>query len=595
MFPHTFHIPVMGTGFTIDTPLKVARYGIASVMSIVDDVLVEQMRRFHSESAGEPYEPIEAREEDSRARRITAYLDLVDRLVARQSAELQASDFDDEKSEINRYFRLLPEGELRARWDQMRQTGDPAERKRLQEELRPLAVPGSIDVNIMTKVDADRWKGGEKLPPEHSDAMSALRGYGRSTLRSSIIFSAGLNQKLYTYAAQFEDFLPGADGEPRKKIVLKVSDFRSALIQGKFLAKRGLWVSEYRIESGLNCGGHAFATDGYLMGPILDEFKKRRPELPGSLFTPYNEALAARGVAPLDAPPRLRITVQGGIGTAGEQELLLRYYEVDGTGWATPFLLVPEVANVDDYSLTRLIEARSEEDVYLSEASPFGIPFWTLRHSPSEIARRKRIEEGRPGSPCPKGFLKLHNTEFTEKPICTAARAYQTLKLKKLTEDDLTEEQRAVIQRGVLAKSCICHDLAGAITLNIGIDPEATPAVCAGPNIVNFSRIATLEEMVGHIYGRLSLLANPDRPHMFLRELSLYVDYLKKEIDKHSLGLSQRTPKYFREFRENLLHGVEYYSRLAEEFIEDQRARFEDELARLQAEIEQLPLLDLVK
>ena len=41
--PHSFHIPVMGTGFTIDTPLKVARYGISSVISLVDDVLIEQV------------------------------------------------------------------------------------------------------------------------------------------------------------------------------------------------------------------------------------------------------------------------------------------------------------------------------------------------------------------------------------------------------------------------------------------------------------------------------------------------------------------------------------------------------------------------
>ena len=31
----------VGTGFTIDTPLKVARYGISSVVSLVDDVLIE--------------------------------------------------------------------------------------------------------------------------------------------------------------------------------------------------------------------------------------------------------------------------------------------------------------------------------------------------------------------------------------------------------------------------------------------------------------------------------------------------------------------------------------------------------------------------
>ena len=36
---HTFHIPVMGTGFTIDTPIKVAKYGISSVVSLVDDII----------------------------------------------------------------------------------------------------------------------------------------------------------------------------------------------------------------------------------------------------------------------------------------------------------------------------------------------------------------------------------------------------------------------------------------------------------------------------------------------------------------------------------------------------------------------------
>ena len=31
---HTFHIPVLGLGYSVDTPLKVARYGISSVVSI---------------------------------------------------------------------------------------------------------------------------------------------------------------------------------------------------------------------------------------------------------------------------------------------------------------------------------------------------------------------------------------------------------------------------------------------------------------------------------------------------------------------------------------------------------------------------------
>ena len=45
--PHTFHIPVMGLAFTVDSPLKVARYGISSVVSIVDDILIEKMREYY--------------------------------------------------------------------------------------------------------------------------------------------------------------------------------------------------------------------------------------------------------------------------------------------------------------------------------------------------------------------------------------------------------------------------------------------------------------------------------------------------------------------------------------------------------------------
>ncbi len=49
---------------------------------------------------------------------------------------------------------------------------------------------------------------------------------------------------------------------------------------------------------------------------------------------------------------------------------------------------------------------------------------------------------------------------------------------------------------------------------------------------MNFSKVATLEEMVGHIYGRTSLLANPARPHLFLRELAINIDFLREELGK---------------------------------------------------------------
>ena len=153
---------------------------------------------------------------------------------------------------------------------------------------------GSIDVNIMTKVDKDNYRNKEKLPSEYNDAHAALRGFANSDLQSSVILSAGMNPRLFGYMEKFKDFYPNEIGEIKKKIVLKVSDYRSALIQGKFLAKKGLWVSEFRIESGLNCGGHAFATDGSLMGPILAEFRDKKEELHATLFEILSRALETK-------------------------------------------------------------------------------------------------------------------------------------------------------------------------------------------------------------------------------------------------------------------------------------------------------------
>jgi hypothetical protein len=250
---------------------------------------------------------------------------------------------------------------------------------------------------------------------------------------------------------------------------------------------------------------------------------------------------------------------------------------------------VPEVTNVDDAHLRKLLDA-TDRDVHLSDASPLGIPFWTLRDSASEEARRQRIRDGKPGSPCPKGFL-VSNTEFTDIPICHASRAYQKRKLEHVAEEGFSAKQLPVVEEAVLAKACVCHEVGGTALVKNGIDPEAKPAVCCGPNIANFSKLATLQEMVSHIYGRLSLLTNPDRPHLFIRELAIYVDHFRKEFEKYSLDLSSRAPKYFREFKENLLSGIEYYRSRAEHFIDEKRNRFLDDLRSLREALERITLV----
>ena len=77
MNKHSFHIPVMGIGFTIDTPLKVSHLGIDSVISLVDDILIEKLRKMYCEKFELPYQEISDKLEDFRAKRITSYLNLI--------------------------------------------------------------------------------------------------------------------------------------------------------------------------------------------------------------------------------------------------------------------------------------------------------------------------------------------------------------------------------------------------------------------------------------------------------------------------------------------------------------------------------------
>ena len=199
------------------------------------------------------------------------------------------------------------------------------------------------------------------MADEYSDALSALRGFAKSKLSSSVVFSAGYNPKLYSYIEQFPEFFPDLDGSLRKRVILKVSDYRSALVQGKILAKKGIWVSEFRVESGLNCGGHAFATEGLLMGPILDEFCKNRSVLAEELYELCRKALEAKGKTSFLAMPYQALSAQGGVGTASEHSFLLHQYGLDSIGWGSPFLLVPEATNVDEGTLKDLANAKKED------------------------------------------------------------------------------------------------------------------------------------------------------------------------------------------------------------------------------------------
>ncbi|MEL7832902.1 hypothetical protein [Fodinibius sp. Rm-B-1B1-1] len=555
---HNFSIPVMGTGHSIDSPIRVGPYGINSVISIVDDLLVEKIRKYYCQKYDFEYENIARNAKDGRARRITAYLDTVKNIVHKKFSAIKNQPFFEDNDKA-KYFEMLPDGStIKEKYNQLMNTEKGSSRDRLSCELSRMMKPGSIDVNIMAKVDKLNYtKGGTPMSQEFSDASAALRGYAKSSVSSSLILSAGFNPRLYNYITEFKDFYRNAAGEIKKKIILKVSDFRSALIQGKYLAKKGLEVFEYRIESGLNCGGHAFPSDGHLMPSLLREFREKRDKLTKAIQPLINKYYKENSDGFWDnweiTEPRL--TVQGGIGVSGEANRLLNDFEMDATGWGSPFLLVPEATTVDKPT-RQLLENAGEKELYLSGVSPLGVPFNNIRDTGSEQWHKERINNGKPGSPCPKGFLKS-NTEFTEQPICTASTQYQLLKLDQIAQSEMAKDKKEEQREKVLSKACLCDHLGNGALINLGILAEhrAPQAICPGPNIAYYNGEYTLHEMVNHIYGRSESLADQDRPHMFAKEITMYVDYveeLAEQLDGKS-GL-----KKLQKFQQNLEKGMEY-------------------------------------
>ena len=102
---HSFHIPVMGIGFTIDTPLKVAQYGMDSVISLVDDILLERLRKMYSEKFEIPYKEITNKVDDFRAKRITSYLNMMNDVASQKFESLKNSTLE-KSGELKNYISM---------------------------------------------------------------------------------------------------------------------------------------------------------------------------------------------------------------------------------------------------------------------------------------------------------------------------------------------------------------------------------------------------------------------------------------------------------------------------------------------------------
>lgn len=579
---HTFHIPVMGLAYTIDTPVRLAHFGISSCISITDDDLCEKMSAYFSKKFNLPYHAISAKALDHRAQRVKQYLNMVDTIVKQKFEDFKA-ELAENRPTLDKFMEMLPnKSALKDGLEQIIAEGSQMA-ENVKAYLEKNFLPGNIDVNIMTKVDKEnRDEKNNPLPVAFNDAHASLRGFAESNLSSSVVLSAGMNPRLYSYFENFGDFYPDENGNFKKKIILKVSDFRSASIQSAFLAKKGLWVSEYRIESGLNCGGHAFATEGLLMGSILEEFTQKKTELATAAFNLMVKALESKQLPVPAQVPSMDITVQGGVGTAEEHDFLLQHYKVASVGWGSPFLLVPEATAVDEATRTLLAEAK-EEDLYLSNMSPLGVPFNTVRGTTNELLKQQRAEKNRYGSACPKKYLAL--TPGEDGLVCTASRKYQEQKINELlTENDI---------EAMMEKSCLCVGLSAPALMEKGIPVKGEQqgvVICPGPNMAYFTQEVSLYRMVRHIYGNDNVITVQHRPHMFIKELNLYVKHLEKEVANLTEANAQQLKK-LKAFKHNLLDGIAYYENLFAQnqtWFTEQRGAVTAALAQYRQQTERL-------
>ena len=117
----------------------------------------------------------------------------------------------------------------------------------------------------------------------------------------------------------------------------------------------------------------------------------------------------------------------------------------------------------------------------------------------------------------------------------------------------------------ITEKVCLCEGLSASVYIKNDMlkkKERSAVAICPGPNLAYFSGIYSLEEMVGHIYGKIDLLRTSGRANIFINELNLYIDYLNREISGCIDSMTDKKAKYFQSFSDQLQQGIDYYKQL---------------------------------
>ena len=79
-------------------------------------------------------------------------------------------------------------------------------------------------------------------------------------------------------------------------------------------------------------------------------------------------------------------------------------------------------------------------------------------------------------------------------------------------------------------------------------------------------------------------MTRSDRPNMFIKELNLYIDYMKNLVAEKTKPIEEKQKRYFDKFQSNLHDGISYYKDLFNRSM----AGFQDIKTKTLAELENL-------
>ena len=61
-----------------------------------------------------------------------------------------------------------------------------------------------------------------------------------------------------------------------------------------------------------------------------------------------------------------------------------------------------------------------------------------------------------------------------------------------------------------------------------------------------YSKVMSLKNISDHIYGRDNVISRSDRPNLFIKELQIYIDFLKNKLGETKVLMTKKEEKYLK-------------------------------------------------